>query len=615
MKTEDGAIIFKCLNGDREAFAFLVDKYKAAIYSYVCAKIGNMDDAEDITQEVFIKAYKDLPRLRRWDSFAHWLYAIASCRCRNWKRAKSRRPDNEFIEDQEPAKLEKLMSEPAIESYKNNELDETLHEALNQLPEIYREVLMLYYMGGMNSEQIANVLMKTPDSIRQRLSRARALLKEELVAMMSTTLPKHKLQASFTFRIVETIKKIKINPFSDIRGLPWGLSLATGIFIAVMSFSNNLPQIIELGDASGFPLPMESQVSKIGEIPVSLMKISDTTILSNYMRKADNGESKKPDIQNAFMAPQGEGEWTKKVDMPTARSMVRTAVVDGKIYAIGGRDWGGPITNVEEYDPIKDKWEIRASMPQGKYYLDVSSVNGKIYVFGGFDAKFNASFSVYEYDPILDKWRAKEDFPKVCPYIGGACALNSKIYFYGYNKDNGKSNVYEYDPAEDSLTEKTETPTKRSCMGACSVNGKAYFIGGTAGPTTVEEYDPVTDTLKKKSDMPTARIYLAVCAVGTKIYAIGGNNNGNQASPGLATVEIYDVLTDTWTKGADMQIPKWVFAASAVDGKIYSIGGFHGDGGQGGNILSAVEEFDTGFISESVDPSGKLPNTWGTIKR
>jgi len=80
VRTEDGYIIHKCLNGEKEAFGFLVDKYKESIYAFAYSKLRNLHDAEDITQEVFIKAFRKLHTLKRWDSFLAWLYSITS----NW---------------------------------------------------------------------------------------------------------------------------------------------------------------------------------------------------------------------------------------------------------------------------------------------------------------------------------------------------------------------------------------------------------------------------------------------------------------------------------------------------------------------------------------------------
>ena len=82
MRTEDGYIIHKCLNGDKAAFGLLVDKYKASIYALAYSKLGNFHDAEDVTQEAFVKAYQKLRTLRRWDSFLAWLYSITSNICK-----------------------------------------------------------------------------------------------------------------------------------------------------------------------------------------------------------------------------------------------------------------------------------------------------------------------------------------------------------------------------------------------------------------------------------------------------------------------------------------------------------------------------------------------------
>lgn len=86
MRTEDGKIVSKCLNGEPEAFGFLVDRYKESVYAFAYSKLRNFHDAEDVTQEVFLKAYQKLRTLRRWDSFHAWIYSIASNLCKNWIR-------------------------------------------------------------------------------------------------------------------------------------------------------------------------------------------------------------------------------------------------------------------------------------------------------------------------------------------------------------------------------------------------------------------------------------------------------------------------------------------------------------------------------------------------
>ena len=134
MQTEDGSLIYKCLNGEPETFSLLVDKYKTGIYSFAYARLGNFHDAQDVTQEIFIQAYTNLRNLKRWDSFIFWLYRIASAQCAKWIRSRARRNDKEFIEDQDP----RILEMPSIESYRESQVNESLRESLEALPETYR---------------------------------------------------------------------------------------------------------------------------------------------------------------------------------------------------------------------------------------------------------------------------------------------------------------------------------------------------------------------------------------------------------------------------------------------------------------------------------------------
>ena len=82
MRTADGYIIGKCLNGDSAAFGLLVDKYRAGVYALAYSKLRDFHDAEDVAQEAFIKAYQKLRTLKRFDRFHAWLYVITCNFCR-----------------------------------------------------------------------------------------------------------------------------------------------------------------------------------------------------------------------------------------------------------------------------------------------------------------------------------------------------------------------------------------------------------------------------------------------------------------------------------------------------------------------------------------------------
>jgi RNA polymerase sigma-70 factor (ECF subfamily) len=161
VRTEDGYLVYKCLNGDPDAFGVLVDKYKPGVYALVYSKLRNFHDAEDVAQEAFIRAYEKLHTLRRWDSFASWLYRIASSLCSRWARTQSRRPDGEFIEDRGPGVLERR----SMDSHRDEAVLESIHEALDSLPDIHREVLTLHYFGGMTSFEIARFVGVSPEAV------------------------------------------------------------------------------------------------------------------------------------------------------------------------------------------------------------------------------------------------------------------------------------------------------------------------------------------------------------------------------------------------------------------------------------------------------------------
>ena len=208
MHTDDGHFVHQCLSGNTGAFALLVDKYKARLFALVYAQVGQFEDAEDITQDVFLNAYRKLSTLRRWDNFYAWLYSIASNRCTEFHRAKKRRVDAVFLADQS----ENYQAD--MDAHTEKLRNEQIHEALASLPEIHRQVLVLRYMAGMRSKEIAQALRVSPNTINQRLLRARtnlkAVLNEEAIPMIPTAFAERKLQPGFTARIIELIKGTQV---------------------------------------------------------------------------------------------------------------------------------------------------------------------------------------------------------------------------------------------------------------------------------------------------------------------------------------------------------------------------------------------------------------------
>jgi len=205
-------------------------------------------------------------------------------------------------------------------------------------------------------------------------------------------------------------------------------------------------------------------------------------------------------IKPVYSAPdEVENSWTTKTPMHGARSSLGVAVVNEKIYAIGGRtgslgtgaDIGFTGAN-EEYNPTTDKWTFKMPMPTPRAYLAVVSYENKIYCIGGVNVENGeyAALGTNEvYDPATDTWETKASLPK--PKLGvTASVVSGKIFVVG-----GESNVLEvYDPAADSWSEAAPIPVAPeafyygSCVSAV-VNGEVHVIGAFPLENSHQVYD------------------------------------------------------------------------------------------------------------------------------
>ena len=165
-----------------------------------------------------------------------------------------------------------LNHQPAVDADSEARRIERLYEALASLPEMHRQVLMLRYMAGMKSKEIAQTLRVSPNTIDQRLVRARAKLKtilsEEMIPMIRTTLAERKLQPGFTARVVELISNAKIQTAPHKTALPLGLSAAGAVILLLLSLSLPYSPLYPLGEWLGGSLPLKTQVTEDGELPV-----------------------------------------------------------------------------------------------------------------------------------------------------------------------------------------------------------------------------------------------------------------------------------------------------------------------------------------------------------
>jgi N-acetylneuraminic acid mutarotase len=238
--------------------------------------------------------------------------------------------------------------------------------------------------------------------------------------------------------------------------------------------------------------------------------------------------------------------------MPTARQGVRADAVDGIIYAIGGCEVAPgvdrDVSTVEAYDPATDIWTRKADMPTARTSPGIAVVDGRIYVIGGVRNTKILS-AVEAYDPATETWTKKADMPTARSHIG-VCVVDGRIYVSGgltkWGLPTGNlgnvPTVEVYDPSTDTWTQASDMPRNRSGHSASMVAGKMYIIGGGEPPLplpdTVDVYDPTTDTWTMAANFPTPRGTHAAAVMDGRIYVIGGNRS--PAAPPLPIVEEYD---------------------------------------------------------------------------
>ena len=236
MRNDDAELIRRTLAGDETSFTMLVKKYHKHVHALAWRKIGDFHIAEDITQETFLKVYKELATLREPDRFPGWLYVIAARRCIAWLRKK--RLHTELVED-----IDMVMKGKATYSgYISDVQAKTtaaaqqavVKQLLSKLQESERTVITLYYFGEMTCEEISKFLGVSANTIKSRLSRARQRLKRE-EAMIREALNSFQLSENLIENIVRETVHIKPVASSGSKPyVPWAIAVSTLAMVLLM---------------------------------------------------------------------------------------------------------------------------------------------------------------------------------------------------------------------------------------------------------------------------------------------------------------------------------------------------------------------------------------------
>jgi len=264
----------------------------------------------------------------------------------------------------------------------------------------------------------------------------------------------------------------------------------------------------------------------------------------------------------------------------------RCSEAAGLIYIVGGLTSSGEsLSTVEKYDTILGKWTPVLPMAIQRSRVGVAILDGKLYAIGGFDGNVRLN-DVERYDPNTNSWK------KVCPMnirrsAVGAAVLANKIYVVGgYDGNSSLNSVECYDSEMNQWKFVASMSTLRSAAGVTSLNGKLYSAGGHDGLTifsSVEAYDSTLRQWRLVAPMSVRRCRLGLTVLNSRIYATGGYDG----SSFLSSVEYYDICNDQWIYVAPMTKRRSRVSSVTLGGKIFDVGGY-----DGATNLSTIETYD-----------------------
>jgi RNA polymerase sigma-70 factor (ECF subfamily) len=175
----DIEVIPRILQGEHQAYAILVERYQNFVFTIVMRYVKSREDAEEVAQDVFIKAYRSLADFRGTSKFSTWLYTIATTTSLTFLRKKKldvHSLDQEHVFER-AENIEGGMSANQIEQKNRSQM---VNEAIQLLNPDDAQILTLFYKGEQTLEEIAEILGKETNAVKVQLHRARGRLKEKM---------------------------------------------------------------------------------------------------------------------------------------------------------------------------------------------------------------------------------------------------------------------------------------------------------------------------------------------------------------------------------------------------------------------------------------------------
>jgi hypothetical protein len=281
----------------------------------------------------------------------------------------------------------------------------------------------------------------------------------------------------------------------------------------------------------------------------------------------------------------GASPWRELGNSPTARQQVATAVVNGRIWVVGGLVGTETVTatrRVESYDPVSDTWRSEPPLPRPLHHAMAVAYGTELIVIGGWEPRGTNLLGVTSGEvQVLRGGRWVRLAPLSHPRAAAAAAVvGNRIVVTGGQGPGAKLvRQTEIFPGGRQWHDGADLPTPREHLAAASDGRFVYAVGGRRlesdrNTRALERYDVADDRWTKLPDMPVASGSLGATIIRGRLVAIGGES----ASRVLGNVQSYDLISRSWSALAGLPAPRHGLGVAAVGKTLYAIDGALGTG-------------------------------------
>ena len=185
-KNSDQSYIEKVKNGDSNAFAFLINRYKSMTYTLAIRIVKSHEDAEEVAMDSFLKAFQKIDSFKGESKFSTWLYTIVYREAIT--KVRKKRIDTAEVDDFVKDNYSEDQDFPQLEAMKEEEQKKYVRQAVDRLPEKDALIITLFYLNENSIEEIQQITDLTESNVKVKLFRARKKLKTELAGLLNEEL-------------------------------------------------------------------------------------------------------------------------------------------------------------------------------------------------------------------------------------------------------------------------------------------------------------------------------------------------------------------------------------------------------------------------------------------